>query len=130
MILRHVALTCSSEENSDRFFKKLLGLEKSEPKILSGSLAKAIFNIEAELMMINYRSQKLHFEIFIAGDSEKSIKDIAHVCLEVQDLETLLKKCRHLDVEVYRIPKGERTLTFIRDYDGNLFELKQKQPNE
>ena len=124
MILRHVAMTCSSEENSDRFFKSLLGLEKSEPKILSGSLAKAIFNIEAELLTINYRSPQLHFEIFITGDSDNSIKQIAHVCLEVNDLETFLKKCRHLDAEVLEIPKGERTLTFIRDYDGNLFEIK------
>ena len=119
MILRHVAMTCSSEENSDRFFKSLLGLEKSEPKI-----AKAIFNIEAELLTINYRSPQLHFEIFITGDSDNSIKQIAHVCLEVNDLETFLKKCRHLDAEVLEIPKGDRTLTFITDYDGNLFEIK------
>ena len=124
MILRHVALTCSSEENSDRFFKNLLDLEKSEPKILPRSLAKAIFDIEAELLMINYRSQQVHFEIFISGDSENNIKQIAHVCLEVDDLETFLKKCRDLNVEMSQIPKGDRTLTFIRDYDGNLFEIK------
>jgi len=124
MILRHVALTCSSEENSDRFFKNLLDLEKSEPKILPGSLAKAIFDIEAELLMINYRSQQVHFEIFISGDSENNIKQIAHVCLEVDDLETFLKKCRDLNVEMSQIPKGDRTLTFIRDYAGNLFEIK------
>jgi catechol 2,3-dioxygenase-like lactoylglutathione lyase family enzyme len=124
MILRHVALTCSSEENSDRFFKNLLDLQKSEPKILPGSLAKAIFNIEAELLMINYRSQQVHFEIFISGDSENNIKQIAHVCLEVDDLQTFLKKCRDLNVEMSEIPKGDRTLTFIRDYDGNLFEIK------
>jgi catechol 2,3-dioxygenase-like lactoylglutathione lyase family enzyme len=124
MNLRHVALTCSSEMNSDRFFRNLLGLEKSEPKILPESLAKAIFNIEAEPLMINYRSQQVHFEIFIAGDSKSGVKQIAHVCLEVDDLETFLKKCRDLDVKVSRIPKEDRTLTFIRDYDGNLFEIK------
>ena len=25
---------------------------------------------------------------------------------------------------VSQIPKADRTLTFIRDYDGNLFEIK------
>jgi catechol 2,3-dioxygenase-like lactoylglutathione lyase family enzyme len=124
MILRHVALTCSSEKNSDRFFKNLLGLEKSEPKTLPESLAKAIFNVDAELLVINYRSQQVHFEIFISGDTKSSVKQIAHVCLEVEDLEIFLEKCRGLDVEVSRIPKGDRTLTFIRDYDGNLFEIK------
>jgi catechol 2,3-dioxygenase-like lactoylglutathione lyase family enzyme len=124
MKLRHVALTCSSEKNSDRFFKNLFGLQKSEPKILPRSLSKAIFNLDSELMMINYRSDAVHFEIFIAADPKTSIKNIAHVCLEVGDLETFLKKCRDLDVEMSLIPKGDRTLTLIRDYDGNLFEIK------
>lgn len=124
MILRHVALTCSSEKNSDRFFKNLLGLEKLEPKILARSLSKSIFNVDAELMMINYRSKDIHFEIFITADSKSSNKQIAHVCIEIDDLHTFLKKCRDLDVEVSRIPKGNRTLTFIRDFDGNIFEIK------
>ena len=124
MILRHVALTCSSEINSDRIFKDLFGLQKSEPKILPVSLSEAIFDVDSELVMINYRGEDIHFEIFVTGDSKSNVKQIAHVCLEVEDLETFLKKCRDLDVNVSRIPKGDRTLTFIRDYDGNLFEIK------
>ncbi len=125
MILRHVALTCSSEINSDRIFENLFGLRKSEPKILPRSLSEAIFNVDSELMMINYWGADVHFEIFITGDSKSSIKPIAHFCLEVEDLKTFLKKSRDLEVKVSQIPKGDRTLTFIRDYDGNLFEIKQ-----
>jgi catechol 2,3-dioxygenase-like lactoylglutathione lyase family enzyme len=124
MILQHVALTCSSEKNSDRFFKNLLGLEKSEPKILARFLSKSIFNVDAELMMINYRGQKVHFEIFIAGHPMNGCGQIEHVCLELNNLESFLTKCRDLEIEVSQIPKGDRTLTFIRDYDGNLFEIK------
>ena len=125
MILRHVALVCSSEKNSDRFFKNLLGLEKSKPKILARPLSKAIFNVDAELLMINYRGEKIHFEIFIADQSVNRLKQIGHVCLEVQDLNAFLKQCHHLEIEVMQVPKGDRTLTFIRDDDGNLFEIKQ-----
>jgi catechol 2,3-dioxygenase-like lactoylglutathione lyase family enzyme len=124
MILRHVALTCSSEENSDRFYKSLLGLEKSEPKPLPRALSKAIFNVESELQMINYLDEYVHFEIFISSHSRRSVGQIEHVCLEVDDLQGFLKKCRNLGVEVSQIPKGDRTLTFIRDFDGNLFEIK------
>ena len=130
MILRHVALTCSSEKNSDRFFKNLLGLEKSEPKILALHLSKAIFKVDSELQIINYLSEHAHFEIFITGHSMNHVRQVAHVCLEVDDLETFLKKCRDLEVDVSQIPKGGRTLTFIRDYDDNLFEIKHKQPKE
>ena len=129
MILRHVALTCSSEENSDRFFKNLLGLEKSEPRTLPSSLSKVIFNIDNELRMINYTGKAVHFEIFIAKDSKSSANPIAHVAIEIDDQEAFLKKCAELDVNVSQIPSGDRTLTFIRDFDGNLFEIKHKQTN-
>ena len=124
MILRHVALTCSSEKNSDRFFKNLLGLEKSKPKTLPSSLSRAIFNIDGELRIINYMGADIHFEIFIAGNSKRRLNPIAHVCIEIDDLETFLTKCTELDVNVSQILKGNRTLIFIRDYDGNLFEIK------
>jgi len=129
MILRHVALTCSSEENSDRFYKDLLGLEKLEPKILPSSLSRAIFNIDNELRMINYTGKAVHFEIFIAKDSKRSANPIAHVAIEIDDQEAFLKKCAELDVNVSQIPRGDRTLIFIRDFDGNLFEIKHKQSN-
>jgi catechol 2,3-dioxygenase-like lactoylglutathione lyase family enzyme len=124
MILRHVALTCRSEKNSDRIFKNLLGLEKSEPKILARPLSKAIFNVDAELLMINYRGEQVHFEIFITGQSGNRLKQIGHVCLEVEDLNTILEECQQMEIEIIQVPKGDRTLTFIRDDDGNLFEIK------
>ncbi len=124
MILRHVALVCSSEKNSDRFFKDLLGLEKVEPKILARSLSMAIFNVDAELLMINYRGEQVHFEIFITGQSANRLKQIGHVCLEVEDLNAFLNECHHLEIEVIHVPKGDRILTFVQDNDGNLFEIK------
>ena len=124
MILRHVGLTCSSEEKSDGFYKDLLGLEKSEPKILPMPLSKAIFNVDTELLMINYQGDTVHFEIFITGHSVNRSRQVEHVCLEVDDLPVFLKKCDNLDVDVSQIPKGDRILTFIRDFDGNLFEIK------
>ena len=50
----------------------------------------------------------------------------SNYCLEVADLESFLEKCRSLKVDVARIPKGDKILTFIRDFDGNLFELKNR----
>ena len=67
MHLKHVALAYGSEQHSDRFFKQLLGLDKDKPKTLAISLASAIFNIDTELMMINYRGENIHFEIFVTG---------------------------------------------------------------
>ncbi len=126
MRLKHVGLTCGSEDNADRFYKDLLGLEKSEPKTLPVALSKSIFNIYSELVIINYLNQDVHFEIFIADSSGNSTRQIEHLCLEVGDLNDFLNKCNTLGVEVAQIPKGDKALTFIKDFDGNLFEIKER----
>ena len=101
-----------------------MGLKKSEPKTLARALSKAIFGVDCKLKIINYLDEDVHFEIFISSHSINSDGQIAHVCLEVDSLPSLLEKCDHLGIDVSLIPKGDRTLTFIRDFDGNLFEIK------
>ena len=126
MLLRHVGLICSSEENSDKFYQDLLGLNKSEPKTLPSDLSKAIFNLDAELLIINYMDRNVYFEIFITSENKSNNLKIEHLCLEVDDLTGFIDKCRSLNVEITQIPKGDKTLTFIKDFDGNLFEIKDK----
>ena len=124
MILRHVALACSSEEKSDKFYKSLLGLQKSEPKAIPPPLSKALFDIDSELKIINYRNDYLHFEIFFTSQNNSSVNRIEHVCLEVDDLAAFLEKCHTLQVKTVQVPKEDKLLTFISDDDGNLFEIK------
>ena len=126
MFLKHVALVCSSKEKSDIFYAELLGLNKSEHKTLPTELSKAIFNVDSEMMMINYLNEHVHFEIFIAGPGGENSPKIEHTCLEIDDLDEFLEKCSNLNVNITRIPKGDKTLTFIRDFDGNLFEIKER----
>ena len=49
---------------------------------------------------------------------------IDHVCLEVDSLEAFLEACRKMEVEIVQVPKGDAMITFIKDDDGNLFEIK------
>ena len=86
MFLQHAGLTCSTEDNADKFYRDLLGLNKSEPKTLPSDLSKAIFNLDAELQMINYMDEHIHFEIFITNQPSTSPRQIEHLCLEVDDL--------------------------------------------
>jgi len=125
MLLIHAGLACSTEDKADKFYRDLLGLKKSEPKCLTAELSKAIFSINADLQIINYTNDNTHFEIFITDPRNLSPGKIGHLCLAVDDLPNFIEKCRSLQLEVALIPKGEKTLTFIRDFDGNLFEIKK-----
>lgn len=127
MKLRHVGLTSRSEKNSDKFFGELLGLKKLEPKTLPALLSQALFNVNADLKVINYMSDHAHFEIFIHVLEKSCVRPIEHVCLDVDDLAAFVQKCRSLNVNVLQVPKGDALLTFISDDDGNLFEIRERK---
>ena len=126
MKLKHVGLVCASEENADRFYGRLLGLAKSEPKTLPRALSKASFDVDCDLTIVNYVCADVHAEIFIAGQPRPQTGRIEHVCLEVGDLHAFIQGCRDLGARVVQVPKGDSLLTFARDLDGNLFEIKEK----
>jgi len=131
MQLIHVALVCGYEENADRFYRDVLGLEKQPPKLLAGALAKQIFELprERELPIINYVSQHMHFEIFIDPTHKIDKGQIAHGCIDVGEMSPFLEECKQSEVAVRRIPKGDKVITFIRDFDGNLFEVTGIDPS-
>lgn len=44
--------------------------------------------------------------------------------MRITDLKAFLDQCRHLEMDFLHVPGGDRTLTFMRDDDGHLFEIK------
>ncbi len=126
MHLNHVALFCTSEEKSDLFYRNILGLEKKDSKQVSKDLAKQIFDIDREYKIINYANKEIKFEIFIRESHTFPEKGVDHTCIEVENRESFLKKCSENGTEIRKIPKGDSFLVFIKDFDGNLFEIKDK----
>ncbi len=126
MFLKHVALVCCSEDHSDKFYHTVLGLKKTRSRVLPAALTKQIFNVAIDCKFIDYKNENMHFEIFIVEQHASASEKFEHVCLEVLDLKTFLRTCREMDVKILQIPQGEgRVITFISDYDGNLFEIKE-----
>jgi len=126
MDLLHVALTSISEARADRFYVDLLGLRKAEPKILAAEIGRALFGVDRELTVINYIGGAAHFEVFVCRAAATPVRRIEHACIAVENLPEFLRKCEKVQVEIIRVPKGESLITFIRDADGNLFEIKAK----
>ncbi len=125
MKLHHVAVVSSSRENSDRFYKGLLGLKEIKSAILDKELAGQIFDIACESQLILYANDDLTVEVFVPASAFKKVNTFVHLCLEVEDREEFAVKCQAMGVVVKKIPKGDSELIFVEDYDGNLFEIKE-----
>ena len=131
MILNHIALVCRSEINSDKFYQEILGLRKLESKTVPAELSKKIFDSEQAYKLIKYGNNDIMFEIFISAEQDRTAIQssqirIEHTCIEVDEIDAFLKKCTSMAVEIRRIPKGGAQLVFVKDFDGNLFEIKEK----
>ena len=127
MQLIHIALVSSSEEKADRFYSGVLGLQKVNEKTIPATLSDQLFKVNSELKIVNYANDNIQVEIFIHDTHRMEPDGIEHICLAVDNLETFMEKCRKMGVAIARIPKGDATITFIKDYDGNLFEIKYVQ---
>lgn len=123
----HTGLGASTEKNADRFFVNILGLEKQIPKILNQEMTRAIFGIAEELLIINYKNENVHYEILVYKEYKTPEKQITHSCLQVKDLINIVDKCRNSGLKVIEVPKEKGVITFISDFDGNLFEFKEEQ---
>ncbi|MBN2515763.1 MAG: VOC family protein [Deltaproteobacteria bacterium] len=125
MRLHHAAVVCRSREHADRFYGGILGLQHIKTATLEPRLAEQIFGIAQECQFMLFGSEQLTVEIFIADIDSQASPLFEHLCLEVTNRDQFAEQCETQGLEVKRIPRGDTQLIFVKDYDGNLFEIKE-----
>ncbi|MBN2352331.1 MAG: hypothetical protein JXD23_07170 [Spirochaetales bacterium] len=128
MEIKHFGLACRTEEEADRFFGELLGLNKSERKAIPASITLPLFGVDGGLDAYDYSGPGLHFEVFIHDDPAERSERIAHVCLAVPDPEAFLEQAECLGFPALRIPRGDGKVYFVKDPSGRLYEIKRAAP--
>jgi catechol 2,3-dioxygenase-like lactoylglutathione lyase family enzyme len=126
MRIGHIALVSSSEEKANRFYKDGLGLKELRSTIIPASLSKSLFGIDQEFRVIDFGNEQIKFEVFIVNhEGVLPSRKVDHICLEVEDREAFLKKCKEMGFEVPLVPKGDSLVIFLKDGESNLFEIKE-----
>jgi len=120
-MLKHVALHNEDREKAKTFFTKIFGLSFKKTFNLNKQLTNKIFGINEDVTVDVYANEKIYLEIFITD--LKTNHGFQHVCIKVENKKEFIKQCKKYDIKPILIKKGEKTLLFIRDYSGNLFEI-------
>ena len=128
MKAEHIAVGYNSEEEADRFFINLLGLEKGRSKLVSADLMNDFFGVKNEHKFIVYSSNQATFEVFITNNKSRAQDIFTHSCLLVEDREKLLSKASSMGYKIIKVPRkdGNGYYLFIRDLFRNLYEIKEK----
>ena len=126
MKLVHSAVVCSTQQNADRFFRGILCLKKIKEFTLNKELVQQIFGTAQESLLLLYGNENFAIEVFVPASTRIRKPLFAHLCLEVEDREEFLRKCEEEGLRINKVTRGNSPITFIEDYDGNLFEIKER----
>ncbi len=122
MELNHIALTVTNHQEIIDFYQDILGFQTMRVFELESQLSWKIFGIPDDVAIAVLSKDELTLEIFI---SNKPIKPgFGHICLNVKNRETIIRKAKAMGYNVVSIDRGSYDLIFIKDKNGNLFELK------
>jgi len=124
--IEHLAVSSNSEEDSDNFFIKLLGLKKLRSFVVSSDLMEQFFKVKKEHKVIRYGNEGLNVEVFITDDKSKVIDKFTHMCLIIEDRVKLIDVARQMNYEVIKVPRKNSDVfyLFLKDKFGNLYEIK------
>ncbi len=123
--LHHVALHCTDRTQAKVFFTKVLGMKQEKTFTLLPALSKAIFDIGEGVDVDVYSNDTARFEIFCTHQMPSP--GYRHVCIEVSNKNDFIERCKQYGLEPLIIPKNGKTLLFVHDFSGNLYEIKEKQ---
>ncbi len=65
-------------------------------------------------------------EIFLSDRAGDDVREIGQVGLEIDNVDALLEKCAAHGVQVTAVPRNNKTLISVKDFDGSLFEIKPR----
>jgi len=124
-VLNHVALECSDREKAKIFFTTILRIPLTKTFTVSAELSEAIFGIKEQVDVDVYDNEQTRFEVFITKTVKPS--GYEHICIEIDDKQTFINRCKTHEMEPMVIQKDGKDLLFVKDFSGNLFEIKEHQ---
>ncbi len=127
MVLNHVGIINTSVEQADRFYGDFLGLDKTKEALLPKELSEQLFDYSSDIKMMIFETDGMKIEIFICPECKsQTLPDFGHIGLILDDLPLLINKASEAGVEHIVGTTADKTVHFIKDFHGNLIEIKQK----
>jgi catechol 2,3-dioxygenase-like lactoylglutathione lyase family enzyme len=124
MLLNHVGIINRNEDQASRFYGDFLGLELTKEALLAPELSEQLFSVSQEIKMMVFEDEGIKVEVFIT-DFKPAGTDIAHFGIFIDNLSEITEKARESGVELITGKHKEKTVYFLRDFSGNLIEIKQ-----
>jgi len=126
VLLNHVGIINESEEKAVRFYRGLLGFEKTREFVVSTELSEQLFSMANKIKVLVFERDGIKIEIFICPDCRQPFPDYRHIGFLLDDFQSIKEKAQEMGVLV--VGKTDvKTVYFLKDFSGNLIEIKPLQ---
>ncbi len=123
----HVAVHNRSRKEAELFYGRILGLDLVYTFTVPADLAQGIFGIPQDLDVFVFGKGDFRIEVFTADAEIPVATAINHICFEIRDRDSFLERCQKEGLDINRIQREQGITVFIKDFNGNLFEIKERQ---
>ncbi len=126
MLLNHVGIINKSREQALRFYRDFLGFEMTREVTVSQELSKQLFAVSRDVQMLVFEKDEMKIEVFICPDCKQPSPDFRHIGLLLKNFSEIIEKAPQAGIELITGKTKEKTVYFIKDFSGNLIEIKQQ----
>jgi catechol 2,3-dioxygenase-like lactoylglutathione lyase family enzyme len=125
MELNHIGITNNSEDQALLFYRDFLGLEKTREILLPPELSEQLFYVSQEIKVLVFEKPGIKIEVFIS-DFQHANPNFTHFGLMLDNFSEVTEKAQRFHVDIIIGKHKDKTVYFLRDFSGNLIEIKQK----
>ncbi|HKK10343.1 MAG TPA: VOC family protein [Bacteroidales bacterium] len=119
----HTAIQIRTKSEVEDFYEKILGFECQYDFKLESPLTAKIFGRHQDVQVFNIKRDDVVLELFV--DPEIEVHEAyTHVCLKLNKRKEVIAKARKAGYEVIEVARNNGAVYFIKDYSGNMFEIK------
>ncbi len=125
--LLHCAVATSSEENADAVFRRLFGMSVVKEFMVGDELSRALFGFGGQAKVIVYSAGGATIEAFVSPERSGALDRYDHICLATRNRRDLIERASRMGMSVSSFSREGGDVVFIRDSDGNFYEIKEKE---
>ena len=125
MELNHLGVTNKSAEQAIQFYQDFLGLEKTRESLLPPELSEQLFSLSQEIKVLVFEKPGIKIEVFIS-DFQHANPNFTHFGIMLDNLAEVTEKAQRSHVDLIIGKHKDKTVYFLKDFSGNLIEIKQK----
>lgn len=125
MELNHIGIANKSEEQAIEFYQDFLGLEKTREILLPPELSGQLFSLSQEIKVLVFEKPGIKIEVFIS-DFQHANPNFTHFGMMLDNFSEVTEKAQRSHVDLIIGKHKDKTVYFLKDFSGNLIEIKQK----